>query len=130
MKAEQLVRKKEPLFKEKYEGKKISNAEWIKKKAIHDYNTYSSLIKKLDEGEAQAITLSIELHSDYLLIDEKKGRTVAHQMGIQTIGLIGTLIKCKENNHIQKLKPVLDELRFKAKFRMSDELYNNVLTLS
>jgi arsenate reductase len=31
MKAEDLVRKKETLYKEKYEGKKISNAEWIKK---------------------------------------------------------------------------------------------------
>lgn len=30
MKAEQLVRKKESLYKEKYEGKKISDAEWIK----------------------------------------------------------------------------------------------------
>ena len=30
MKAEQLVRKKEPLYKEKYEGKKISESEWIK----------------------------------------------------------------------------------------------------
>ena len=30
MKAEDLVRKKEKLYKEKYEGKKISNAEWIK----------------------------------------------------------------------------------------------------
>ena len=30
MKAEDLVRKKEPLYKEKYEGKKISNARWIK----------------------------------------------------------------------------------------------------
>ena len=30
IKAEQLVRKKEKLFKEKYEGRKISNAEWIK----------------------------------------------------------------------------------------------------
>ena len=30
MKAEQLVRKKESLYKEKYEGKKISNAQWIK----------------------------------------------------------------------------------------------------
>jgi arsenate reductase len=30
MKAEQLVRKKEPLYKENYEGKKISNAEWVK----------------------------------------------------------------------------------------------------
>jgi len=30
MKAEDLVRKKEPLYKEKYEGKKFSNSEWIK----------------------------------------------------------------------------------------------------
>lgn len=30
IKAEQLVRKKESLYKEKYEGKKISNAEWVK----------------------------------------------------------------------------------------------------
>jgi arsenate reductase len=30
MKAEQLVRKKEPLYKKKFEGKKFTNAEWIK----------------------------------------------------------------------------------------------------
>ena len=30
LKAEDIVRKKEPLYKEKYAGKKISNTEWIK----------------------------------------------------------------------------------------------------
>ena len=30
VKAEQLVRKKEPLYKEQFEGKKMSNNEWIK----------------------------------------------------------------------------------------------------
>ena len=30
IKAEDLVRKKESLYKEKYDGKKISNTEWIK----------------------------------------------------------------------------------------------------
>lgn len=30
MKAEAIVRKNEPLYKEKYEGRKITNAEWIK----------------------------------------------------------------------------------------------------
>ena len=31
---EQLVRKKEPLYKEKYEGKKITGAQWLK--ILHD----------------------------------------------------------------------------------------------
>ena len=30
LKADQIVRKKESLYKEKYEGKKVSNSEWIK----------------------------------------------------------------------------------------------------
>jgi arsenate reductase len=30
IKAEQLVRRKEKLYKEKYEGKKISDAEWVR----------------------------------------------------------------------------------------------------
>lgn len=30
MKAEAIVRKNEPLYKEKYEGRKMTNAEWIK----------------------------------------------------------------------------------------------------
>jgi arsenate reductase len=30
IKTEQLVRKKEPMFKEQYEGKKISSAEWLR----------------------------------------------------------------------------------------------------
>ncbi len=30
MKAEEIIRKKEPLFKEKYEGKKLTDKQWIK----------------------------------------------------------------------------------------------------
>ena len=30
MKAEEIVRKSEPLYKEKYAGRKITNAEWLK----------------------------------------------------------------------------------------------------
>jgi arsenate reductase len=30
MKAEEIVRKSEPLYKEKFEGKKMTNAQWIK----------------------------------------------------------------------------------------------------
>ena len=35
MKAEDLVRKKEPLYKEQYEGRSLTNDEWIK--VMHDH---------------------------------------------------------------------------------------------
>ena len=48
-------------------------------------------------------------------------------MGIKTIGLIGVLVKAKRENHVEKLKPILDELRVTARFRISEELFNEIL---
>jgi arsenate reductase len=50
LKAEQIVRKKESIYKEKFEGKKISNTEWIK-----ILNKYPILIERpivIKDGKA------------------------------------------------------------------------------
>lgn len=103
------------------------NASWIRKEPIHDMQTYQRLIEVLDKGEAQAITIAHEINPDFLLIDEKKGRAIAKAMGIKTIGLIGILIKAKRENIIHDVKSIVDELREIARFRISDELYNEIL---
>ena len=104
----------------------FENIDWIKIKSIHDYKTFEFLKNQLDEGEAQAITLANELHSDFLLIDERKGREVAQAMGIKIIGLIGVLVKAKRENHIQLVKPILDEL-IKTGFWIESKLYTEVI---
>jgi len=103
------------------------NASWIKIVQIHDLNTYHELLKQVDKGEAEAITIAHEMKSDFLLIDEKKGRAIAKEMGIKIIGLIGVLVKAKREKSIDNVKPILDDLRNVARFRISEDLYNEIL---
>jgi len=57
-------------------------------KEISDIALFTLLDGILDKGESQAIVLAKEL-SLILLIDEKKGRGIAKNMGIEIIGLLG-----------------------------------------
>src|SRR3990172_11287050 len=40
----------------------------------------------LDQGETEAISLSLELKADSLLMDDRKGRRAATERGLTTIG--------------------------------------------
>lgn len=81
----------------------------------------------MDRGEAEAIILAVEKKADLLLLDERRGRTVAYQLGIKFIGLLGILIEAKHQQIISAVKPLLDELIAKAGFWVSTHLYNCVL---
>lgn len=55
------------------------------------------VIMALDEGEKAALMLGLHLNADLLLIDERKGVTVARQKGLQTTGTIGVLALAADN---------------------------------
>lgn len=82
---------------------------------------------ELDPGESEAIALSVETKAELLLIDERKGRDVARQMGVDSIGLLGVLIEAKGRDVIQNVKPVLESLKRDAGFWISEELFDRVL---
>lgn len=48
-------------------------------------------VSGLDEGETAAIVLAEFLHADIVLIDERKGVTVARDRGLQVTGTLGLL---------------------------------------
>lgn len=49
-------------------------------------------LSRLDQGEQEAIQLSLELHANLLLINERKGRLEAARRGIRTTGTLGVLV--------------------------------------
>jgi len=71
-------------------------------------------INGIDIGETECILLFKELHADYLLIDDKKGRDVAEFNDIKCIGTLTVLYKAKEKYLINDLRSLfLKLLEFK-----------------
>jgi len=61
-------------------------------------------------GEREAISLAMELHADFLLVDDKEARTVARGLGLRITGTIGILELAAERNLIA-IRPAITKLR-------------------
>lgn len=85
---------------------------------------------ELDEGEAEAIALAIELNADLLLIDERLGKNIATKKGLICKGVVGVLIEAKQRAFIPAVRPLLDDLREHLKFRLADTIYNLALQIA
>ncbi len=105
----------------------VKAADWVEVKDATNRTTVASLQLELDKGEAEAIALATELQADLVLLDERKGRTIASRMGLKPVGLLGLLIEAKHKGLIPATKPVMDDLVKKAGFWISPELYSRVL---
>jgi len=72
----------------------------------------ANLVKALrlivDEGEAEAIALSMELKLP-LLIDDLKGRKLAEKLGLRFIGSLGLLKVAKKKGIIKEVKPFVQK---------------------
>jgi len=98
-------------------------------KEIKDKELYSILLKTLDSGEAEAIILAIEMNLS-LIIDERKGRKVAKNLGINIFGFIGLLLLNYRNGHLSKVETI--DVFYKAKkqgFRVGKRLENEFLRI-
>jgi predicted nucleic acid-binding protein len=111
-------------------GKDLSEYEtagWIKIAAPTNLQKVQNLQTNLDEGEAQAIALALELNCELLLMDERIGTNIARLEGLQTVGLVGVLIKAKEQQIIKEVREVLNELKNIAGFWLDTKLEQKIL---
>ena len=101
---------------------------WIKIAEPDDQALLRLLKQELHEGEAEAITLALEIQADLLLLDESDARKVAELYQLPKTGVVGLLLRAKSEGKISSLRQELDRLRTEGGFWISEELYWQVLT--
>lgn len=95
---------------------------------VHDNDSgdlYQKFRSILDEGESQALALASKL-SCAILLDERLGRSVASKHQIPVVGVMGVLLKAKQQGKIPAIKPMIENLQAED-FRLSDRLIKLVL---
>jgi len=102
-------------------------AGWIKFAEPADVALLRLLKRDLDEGEAEAIALSLEKEAALLLVDESDAREIADLYDLPKTGTIGLLIRAKKEGLIRLLRPELDKLRRQGGFWIAESLYGGVL---
>ncbi len=99
---------------------------WIIIKDAQSEDKKTELKKLVDEGEASAIALALEIQNSILIIDEKKGRKVARSLHLKIIGSLKVLLMAKQKGVVKEIFPLIRELE-KKNFRFSRILIDQVL---
>lgn len=102
---------------------------WLKVQPVQNASVVATLKTQMDAGEAEAIALAIELGDVLLILDDKKARRVAQQIGLKVIGTVGMLLRGKRQGIITKIKPLILAL-VQADFRISEGIIQEALRLA
>jgi len=106
--------------------REVSSAEWIEVVTVKDRLAVEVLLDELDLGEAETIVLARELHADWVLMDEKKGRRKLDQLALPKIGTLGILLKAKHLGYIDIVAPEIERLQ-RVGFSISQTVVDAVL---
>lgn len=105
----------------------IRMADWIEVRQCQDQALFHALKRIVDAGEAEAIVVALEVKADLLLLDERLGRRLARDYNLKILGLLGVLKIAKRKGFLHAVKPSIDKLIRDAGFRISQQLYLEVL---
>lgn len=95
---------------------------------IRDRSLHISLTEHLDDGEAAAITLAMELKARWLILDEREARATAQRLGCRTIGTVGVIALAKVRGLIPAAAPLIQQqIIDKARFHVAADLVRRVL---
>jgi predicted nucleic acid-binding protein len=100
---------------------------WLLSKEIQNKPLAKSLLLDLHSGEAEALTLTMDLGLDMLVMDERIGRERAKALGLKTVGILGVLLSAKKHGQIDSVNAAMQALRREMGFFISERLYQEIL---
>lgn len=103
---------------------KIKECKFLSVRTIENEFAVKLLQKQLnlDLGESEAIVLAESIHAGLFIIDERKARRIAKDMGLTITGTLGFLVEAKSRGKIKAIKPILDTM-LDSGIRMSATIY-------
>jgi uncharacterized protein len=81
----------------------------------------------LDLGEAATLALAIAQPPHLILLDDQAARHAAASLTLPYVGIVGVLLVAKARGLVPLVKPILDDLRVQAGFRLADRVYQEAL---
>ena len=108
----------------------IQSAVWVSVKICTPSPLLRQLMLDLDPGEAESIALAVEIGADRILIDERKGRQIALNLSLKPVGVLGVLLRAKQEKLIPLVRPLMDRLLVEADFFIHATLYDEVVRLA
>jgi predicted nucleic acid-binding protein len=100
---------------------------WLIPKEIQNEPLVKSLLLDLHKGEAEALTLAMDLGLDMIVMDERIGRERAKALGLKTVGILGVLLSAKKHGKIDSVGDAMKALRKEIGFFISENLYQEIL---
>ncbi len=94
---------------------------WVEQRSSSNHALIDQLSSSLEIGEATSIALALELEDCLLIIDEKKGRRTAKELGIEITGTFGVIMNGIDGGFIAAPETIVERLE-RAGFRISDVL--------
>jgi len=100
---------------------------WIEVQEVSSQLSVLLLQQVLDQGESEAITLAVDLKADRILLDERDGRKIAKSLGLKVTGVLGILLRAKQEGDLSSFPDAINALIKTAGFRIAPELLAKVL---
>lgn len=99
----------------------VALPDWALLRGSSDRTLIERLTADLELGEATSIALALEMSDCLLIIDEKKGRRIAKDLGIKITGTFGIIMQAFEMQLIADPGSVVERLE-NVGFRISQNL--------
>lgn len=87
----------------------VARSSWIERRTSMNVDVISELPQRIHEGEREAIALAYELGMP-LLIDERRGRQAAENIGVVIIGSLGVLAEARREEIVEDLAPLVQTI--------------------
>lgn len=82
----------------------------------------------LHTGESEAIALALERQIQGIILDDKRAREIASELGLKVIGTLGLLILAKQKGLLPNVRPIMAQIIERVNFRIAPSVLNRALS--